>query len=93
MVAVAKHCRRPLQRPLRSHAGGGAQWVRNEDRGGRRGRGRSRHIAILGEIGGSEVEVDRYADRYNNYNTKEMTATRLVISRRQTRRSGFLFWH
>jgi hypothetical protein len=58
VVTVAKHCRRPLQRPLRSYAGGGAQWVRNEDRGGRRGRGRSRHIAILGEIGGSEVNYD-----------------------------------
>ena len=29
--------------------------MRNEDRGGWRGRGRSRHLAILGEIGSSEI--------------------------------------
>src|SRR5436853_6758520 len=34
---------------------GRALWVRNEDRGGWRGRGRSRHLAILGEIGSSEI--------------------------------------
>ena len=33
--------------------------MRNEDRGGWRGRGRSRHLAILGEIGGSEVNYDK----------------------------------
>ena len=40
---------------------GRALWVRNEDRGGWRGRGRSRHLAILGEIGSSEIggsEID-----------------------------------
>ena len=36
----------------------GVQWVRYEDGGRRRGRGRSRHFAILGEIGAGEVNYD-----------------------------------
>ena len=39
--------------------------------------GRARHFGRDGDD-----KVDRYIDRYNNCNTKEMAATRLVVSRR-----------
>ena len=36
----------------------GVQWVRYEDGGRRRGRDRSRYLAILGEIDAGEVNYD-----------------------------------